>query len=66
MAQAGLNDKKNWGSKISLDCPFKLAQAESQIPLFVVGARPVAEGPRVQTLGLRGPSLQAALTHGPV
>ena len=23
MAQAGSNDKKNWGSKISLDCPFK-------------------------------------------
>ena len=23
MAQAGSNDEKNWGSKISLDCPFK-------------------------------------------
>ena len=23
VAQAGLNDEKNWGSKISLDCPFK-------------------------------------------
>ena len=23
MAQAGLNDEKNWKSKISLDCPFK-------------------------------------------
>ena len=22
-AQAGSNDDKNWGSKISLDCPFK-------------------------------------------
>ena len=22
-AQIGLNDEKNWGSKISLDCPFK-------------------------------------------
>ena len=25
MAQAGLNDEKNWQSKISLDCPFKKA-----------------------------------------
>ena len=24
MAQASSNDVKNWGSKISLDCPFKL------------------------------------------
>ena len=24
MAQAGLNDEKNWPPKISLDCPFKL------------------------------------------
>ena len=23
MAQAGLNNEKNWRSKISLDCPFK-------------------------------------------
>ena len=23
VAQAGSNDEKNWGSKISLDCPFK-------------------------------------------
>ena len=23
MAQAGLNNEKNWQSKISLDCPFK-------------------------------------------
>ena len=23
MGQAGSNDEKNWGSKISLDCPFK-------------------------------------------
>ena len=23
LAQAGLNDETNWGSKISLDCPFK-------------------------------------------
>ena len=23
VAQAGLNDENNWGSKISLDCPFK-------------------------------------------
>ena len=24
VAQAGSNDEKNWGSKISLDCPFKV------------------------------------------
>ena len=24
MAQAGSNDEKNWSSKISLDCPFKV------------------------------------------
>ena len=24
VAQAGSNDEKNWGSKISLDCPFKI------------------------------------------
>ena len=23
VVQAGSNDEKNWGSKISLDCPFK-------------------------------------------
>ena len=23
VGQAGSNDEKNWGSKISLDCPFK-------------------------------------------
>ena len=23
VAQGGSNDEKNWGSKISLDCPFK-------------------------------------------
>ena len=24
VGQAGSNDEQNWGSKISLDCPFKL------------------------------------------
>ncbi len=30
------------------------------------GARPAAERPRVPSLGLRGPALQAPLSHGPV
>ena len=25
MAQAGLNDEKNWRAKISLDCPFEIS-----------------------------------------
>ena len=29
VAQAGSNDEKNWGSKISLDCPFKHIKCKS-------------------------------------
>ena len=31
MAQAGLNDDKNWRSKISLNCPFKKGKNMTRI-----------------------------------
>ena len=31
MDQAGSNDEKNWGSKISLDCPFKKKKKSLEI-----------------------------------
>ena len=36
MGQAGSNDEKHWGSKISLDCPFKRRSENTRkiMPLF--------------------------------
>ena len=40
VAQAGSNDDKNWGSKISLDCPFKPAQAFANMYEFYIAVWP--------------------------
>ena len=34
-AQAGSNDEKNWGSKISLDCPFKTVQKHDRVVIYI-------------------------------
>ena len=36
IAQAGSNDEKNRGSKISLDCPFKSMYLYSTVNMFLV------------------------------
>ena len=35
VAQAGSTDAKNWGSKISLDCPFKVLQHKAEDALLL-------------------------------